>query len=780
MKALKIPTITLITPLLIVLLLLMDYSTYGQDHLKIKDNNGTVLLEARETGVMIRKMTTAYRQSVSGLTTADNGLLVYDIDARSLWMWRDTAWLELDGTDMVNDADHDPMNETNSSFVLTDSLLHLTDSAGTLSVDLSDLINDADHDPFNEVNTALVFNDSILSITDSAGTLSVDLSSLLNDADYDTLNEINKAMVLNDSVLELTDNGGMLSVDFSHLLGDGRWEMDSNKVYNASADVGVGAPDPQARMHVSDSLGTGEHVMLIENRNHEGSGLKIKIDGSHPLFVKGQGGAPDLFITHPGKAALAAFDSMTADIRTYIMNNDLDLSDFTYADIGTPNGIFAQLGIDVLMTGGVCKGAENMVGMVNDIGLGSVSLPTLPLSGMPTSLPPVPTIPNIVFPNLSYNPPNPSVYLGSLVGTVTIPIGPWTLPTANLNSSSQMMAFNNGVNLFNSANSTMNASLGNGYSALQSGLTTLSGLTIPLPQLPVPQNLGPITCPNPNPWDNMSISLAPLDPSNYVRTNPLSSSNAFITFTDQYDNKLGSITGQNIGEFALDYFTAERVLNIAGKICGMVSPTGNLPGNALELIKEAFELYKATDKIGVSYSSGHGDYAEWLEREIHAEELGYGDIVGIRGGKIALSLQDAEQIMVVSKAPIVLGNTPDPGEEKYGNNIAFIGQVPVKVMGPVATGDYIIANPETPGYGIAVPEAELSAEQLALAVGRSWENNAAKGFKYVNTIVGMHNNGWAGPVKSLQQKVDQNKTAINILAERLENLENSTSTSASR
>ncbi len=696
----------------------------AQDNLKIKDANGNILLEAREDGLMIRQMTTAARIAVAGLNSTDNGLIVYDTNSKSLWLWQDTVWIEVDGIDNVNDADNDPANE-----------LQNWSSLPGIPAGFADNIDHVD------------------------------------DADSDSLNESNISMTFNDSILELTDNGGMLSVDLSSLIKDGGWTKDTGKIYNTTDNVGIGINDPLTALHVRADKGIDEHVMLIENQNHQGSGLKIKIDGSHPLFVKGQNGAQDFFITHPGKAALATLDSLTGDIRTYLINNTLDISDFSYSDIGTSNGIFAQMGMDVLMTGGMCKATAMMVQQLNDIGLGSVTLPNLPLQSLPATVPSIPNMPAIPnIPNFSVNPPPYQVC--GIIGNCY----PFNIPAFTVSSN----FINNPINTFNSNLGTVNTGIGTtntaiqtGYSGLLSAAQILDSLVIPLPQLAVPQNLGPITCPSPNPWDSFNISLAPLDPSNYSITNPLSSENAYITFVDQYDNKLGAITGQGLGEFALDYFTPEKVFEIAGKIAGAISPTGSLPGNLLELAKEAFALYKATDKMGVLYSSGHGDYAEWLEREDHAEELGYGDIVGIRGGKISLSLKDAEQIMVVSKAPIVLGNIPEPGKEVYGNNIAFIGQVPVKVIGPVKTGDYIVANPETPGYGIAVSETELTSQQLAMAVGRSWETKPEQGFKYVNTIVGMHDNAWAGPVRSLQQKVNQNETAIEVLTQRLDDMENS-------
>ena len=48
--------------------------------------------------------------------------------------------------------------------------------------------------------------------------------------------------------------------------------------------------------------------------------------------------------------------------------------------------------------------------------------------------------------------------------------------------------------------------------------------------------------------------------------------------------------------------------------------------------------------LGVSYASGNGDYAEWLEREDHLEYLTAGDIVAVKGAKITKDLKDLEQL----------------------------------------------------------------------------------------------------------------------------------------
>lgn len=77
--------------------------SYAQEDLRIKDNNGNTLMEVREEGVLIRRLSTAERTTIN-LTAADNGLLVYDTDTKSFWTWKDAAWTELD-SDATNELE---------------------------------------------------------------------------------------------------------------------------------------------------------------------------------------------------------------------------------------------------------------------------------------------------------------------------------------------------------------------------------------------------------------------------------------------------------------------------------------------------------------------------------------------------------------------------------------------------------------------------------------------------------------------------------------------------
>ena len=74
-------------------------------------------------------------------------------------------------------------------------------------------------------------------------------------------------------------------------------------------------------------------------------------------------------------------------------------------------------------------------------------------------------------------------------------------------------------------------------------------------------------------------------------------------------------------------------------------------------------------------------------------------------------------------------------------------------MGPVRTGDYIVGNPETPGYGYAKSQADMTIEEFKLAVGRSWDNDLDEGPKMVNTVVGVHNGDYVKILKEQDSRI---------------------------
>lgn len=269
-------------------------------------------------------------------------------------------------------------------------------------------------------------------------------------------------------------------------------------------------------------------------------------------------------------------------------------------------------------------------------------------------------------------------------------------------------------------------------------------------------NLSEIPLDSPDFWGIPSLCLTD-DPG----TTPLNNENEFITFADHSGTKMGSIRAVSVTNWSDNYLTPAFLFTLKGALTSSALDKKHARYHFKKEINKAVKDYIA---IGVEYSSGNGDYAEWLERLDPKERISTGDIVGVKGGKITKDLTHAEQVMAVSHRPIVLGNIPEEGRAYLGNNIAFMGQIPVKVMGPVATGDYIVGNGEIKGYGVAISPNDMTLEDFKYAVGRSWDANEESGPIMVNTVVGVHNGDYLNILKRYETKFKASE-------ERLESVE---------
>ncbi len=183
---------------------------------------------------------------------------------------------------------------------------------------------------------------------------------------------------------------------------------------------------------------------------------------------------------------------------------------------------------------------------------------------------------------------------------------------------------------------------------------------------------------------------------------------------------------------------------------------------------------------GVTYASGAGDYAEYLLRANINEKMSYGDIVGVKGGKISKHTKGAERMMVVSFKPIVLGNMPQPDQEEAYEKVAFMGQVPVKVFGKVKIGDYIVPSGNNDGLGVAIDPSKMTSEHVKDIVGVAWGiNDNILGFNKVNVAVGLNKNDNNAIVEKLEERMEEQDVEINNIKKqiaeylvRLSNIEN--------
>lgn len=166
--------------------------------------------------------------------------------------------------------------------------------------------------------------------------------------------------------------------------------------------------------------------------------------------------------------------------------------------------------------------------------------------------------------------------------------------------------------------------------------------------------------------------------------------------------------------------------------------------------------------LGVAYESGAGDYAEWLLRADEKEILTPGEVVGVIGGKISKEFTEADQFMVISTAPAVLGNMPEnQAMEFLHEKVAFMGQVPVKVIGEVNIGDYILPSSNGDGFAMAVAPEDMKAKDYGRIVGIAWEaSDGEKAFQYVKTAVGINANDMAGMIDNMQSVMNEMQRAI--------------------
>ena len=149
------------------------------------------------------------------------------------------------------------------------------------------------------------------------------------------------------------------------------------------------------------------------------------------------------------------------------------------------------------------------------------------------------------------------------------------------------------------------------------------------------------------------------------------------------------------------------------------------------------EVAKTCKDEGVTYGSKGADYAEWLPKLNPTDRFQMGQIIGVHGGKISLKTEGAEQIMAISRAPVVVGNVPPESEKDDYATVGFMGQLPVVVRGKVKAGDYIIPSGLEDGTAAAVSPEDLALHHLGRTLGRAWSNSDNEVYGLVNVVIGL-------------------------------------------
>ena len=206
---------------------------------------------------------------------------------------------------------------------------------------------------------------------------------------------------------------------------------------------------------------------------------------------------------------------------------------------------------------------------------------------------------------------------------------------------------------------------------------------------------------------------------------------------------------------------ALSIANLAIAVTGVAEAAGgvDVARVALTDVNSSWVDYKSavagtivggSVNVGVTYQSGAGDYAEWLPKEDPKSRFKPGQVVGVRNGFISLDTENSDHVFAISTLPIVLGNVPEKtsGYEK----VAFLGQVPVQVLGKVRYGDFIVASGNSDGFATGVNPTALRSSDFSKIIGVALEESQNKGLKKVNVAIGM-NNGLSQAAETIERQI---------------------------
>ena len=223
--------------------------------------------------------------------------------------------------------------------------------------------------------------------------------------------------------------------------------------------------------------------------------------------------------------------------------------------------------------------------------------------------------------------------------------------------------------------------------------------------------------------------------------------------------RLPTIVGDpiKIGRFELS-FDIPTEADLAALVCwahenGVSDFLGMHPIDvAVRQLKET--VTAACMDEGVIYGSKGADYAEWLPKLNPQDQFQIGQIVGVHGGRVSLKTAGAEQIMAVSRAPVVVGNVPPEDEKSSYAMVGFMGQLPVVVRGRVQPGDYIIPSGREDGTAVAVSPQNLELEHLGRILGRAWSASDNDVYSLITVVIGVQGNEEKIILQRQQTRID--------------------------
>ena len=141
--------------------------------------------------------------------------------------------------------------------------------------------------------------------------------------------------------------------------------------------------------------------------------------------------------------------------------------------------------------------------------------------------------------------------------------------------------------------------------------------------------------------------------------------------------------------------------------------------------------------------------------------INFGDVVGVKGGKISKNTSGTNQYMVATWKPIVLGNMPEPGREQDYTKVAFLGQIPVKIVGGCRKGDYILPSGRNDGFAFALAPSRLDAADLDKVLGIAWDDAYETSPRYVKIAVGLKPHEMVTIIQKQQAQIENLQEKVN-------------------
>lgn len=158
-------------------------------------------------------------------------------------------------------------------------------------------------------------------------------------------------------------------------------------------------------------------------------------------------------------------------------------------------------------------------------------------------------------------------------------------------------------------------------------------------------------------------------------------------------------------------------------------------GGTETTLSNAIGAIEGNGSGGITFKTSGADFAETLSQIDPSESIHPGDVVGVYAGKISLQTKGADQVMVITDRPAILGNSSEQLENTNSGNVSFIGQVPVRVQGPVKSGDWLVQSGKGDGTAKVMDVDDLSAEHMI--IGQAWEHISDREIRKINVAIGI-------------------------------------------